>query len=491
MNKSKIFSSILDNGKFINIKNISMNSKTAKNGDLFVAIRGGNKFLNEALEKGAYVIYDDENAEIDEVYLDRVFFVEDSIEFLQRFARKWRNSLGIKVIGITGSNGKTTVKDMIYHILSIKFKGKKTEGNYNNHIGLPFTLLRSELEDEFMILEMGMSGFNEIDLLGEISEPDISVITNIGESHLEYLKTKENVFKAKTEILPHTGSVLVINGDDFYLKGIEDSRLKIIKVLKDKTLEILDKEANEIIENRESYKGKSDKEVSNIRENNNFYYGDISFNEEGTEFTLKYFGKKCRNNIERRYKTNVIGEHNILNLCIAIAVVKEMGIEDSYIEEAVKNISLTDMRFQIIPKGNTTYINDAYNASPMSMEKSLDTFSGIYNDRLKIAVLGDMLELGEKEAKLHASLSDVIGRIKIDKLYLYGPRMSSLYERVKENSKKENIENDNIENTDFGKIETEYFSSKEDIRKRLSQISEKKAVLLKASRGMKLEEVMD
>ena len=110
---------------------------------------------------------------------------------------------------------------------------------------------------------------------------------------------------------------------------------------------------------------------------------------------------------------------------------------------------------------------------------------------LKIAVLGDMLELGEKEAKLHASLSDVIGRLKIDKLYLYGPRMSSLYEKLKENSKKENIVNDNIENTDFGKIETEYFSSKEDIRKRLSQISEKKAVLLKASRGMKLEEVMD
>ena len=139
------------------------------------------------------------------------------------------------------------------------------------------------------------------------------------------------------------------------------------------------------------------------------------------------------------------------------------------------------MRFQKISKGNITYINDAYNASPMSMEKSLETFSNIYNDREKIAVLGDMLELGEKERELHANLFNIIEKSKIDKIYLYGERMAALYERLTENSKAESM---------AGK-EVEYFSDKAEIRKRLSHIKAEKAVLIKASRGIKLEEVIE
>ena len=227
MDKNNIFCNLINykcESGFINIKKVLMNSKEVEKDDLFVAIRGGNKFAGEALEKGAYVIYDDENLQIEEKFNKKAFHVKDSIEFLQEFAEKWRKNLNLKVIGITGSNGKTTVKDMIYHLLSVKYKGKKTEGNYNNHIGLPFTLLRAEKDDDFIILEMGMSDFGEIDLLGKISSPDISVITNIGESHLEFLKTKKNVFKAKTEIVPHTRETLVINGDDEYLKDIDDRK---------------------------------------------------------------------------------------------------------------------------------------------------------------------------------------------------------------------------------------------------------------------------
>ena len=330
-------------------------------------------------------------------------------------------------------------------------------------------MLRAEKDDDFIILEMGMSDFREIDLLGKISSPDISVITNIGESHLEFLKTKENVFKAKTEVVPHTREVLVINGDDEYLKDIDESNLKEKGL---KTIKILNMGNNE-----------NDKENigATAERNNNFYYGDIDFNEIEAGFSLKYFDENCKKWIHKSYNTNVLGEHNILNLTIAIAVAKQMALEDDEIEKAVKDIVLTNMRFQIITQGKTTYINDAYNASPMSMKKSLETFSKIYNDREKIAVIGDMLELGEQEGELHASIFDVIVNTNLNRLYLYGPRMRFLYDRIRENSDNENIK----------KIETEYFESKEQIKEKLEGIKEEKVVLIKASRGMKLEEVME
>ena len=472
MDRKDIFCDIVNcecDKDFINIKRIIMNSKEVEKDDLFVAIRGGNKFVGEALEKGAYIVYDDKELQIEEKFKGKAFCVKDSVEFLQKFAEKWRKNLNLKVIGITGSNGKTTVKDMIYHLLSVKYKGKKTEGNYNNHIGLPFTLLRAEKGDDFIILEMGMSGFGEIDLLGKISSPDISVITNIGESHLEFLKTKKNVFKAKTELIPHTKETLVINGDDEYLKDIDENSLKERGL---KTVKILNMGSNgNHMESAEKLAG----------QNNDFYYGDIDFNEVETKFSLKYFDKNCKKWANKFYNTNVLGEHNILNLTIAVSVAKEMTLEDDEIEKAVKDIVLTNMRFQIITKGKTTYINDAYNASPMSMKKSLETFSKIYNDREKIAVIGDMLELGEQEGELHASIFDVIVNINLNKLYLYGPRMRFLYDRIRENSENENIR----------KIETEYFENKEQIKEKLEGIKEEKVVLIKASRGMKLEEVME
>ena len=282
MDKNEIFWSIIDNENIDNdltdINKISMNSKECGKNDLFVAIRGGNNYINEALEKGAYAVYDNAHADIKEEYKNKTFFVNDSVEFLQKFAKKWREALDVKVIGITGSNGKTTVKDITYQLLSSKYKGKKTEGNYNNHIGLPFTLLRLEKDDKFIILEMGMSGFGEIELLGKISNPDISIITNIGESHLEFLHTKENVFKAKTELLPYTKEVLIINGDDDYLKNINESSLKTIKVLR--------------------------KDSKNI-EKSNFYYGNINFDEKGSSFSLEYSEKENEKFQKKLFKTNI------------------------------------------------------------------------------------------------------------------------------------------------------------------------------------------
>ncbi len=463
MTKSDIFYEIIKKNdknqtklQRLNIDKVVMNSKNIEKGDLFVAIRGGNNFVNEALSKGAYAVYDNDGIEVDPDNEDKAFLVEDTVLFIQEFAKKWRENLNLKVIGITGSNGKTSVKDMVYHLLKIKYTGKKTEGNYNNHIGLPFTLLCSEPEDEFIILEMGMSDFNEIDLLGRISSPDISIITNIGESHLEFLKTKENVFKAKTEIIPHTKEMLIINGDDEYLKNIENAQVNIVRVLK-----------------------KKEKGISQM--DSDFYYGDIEFDEEGTDFSLQYHDKICQNLVKRNYRTNILGIHNVLNLVLSIAVAKQFSIEDSLIEKAIMNIIMTDMRFQKIEKGKTIYINDAYNASPMSMRKSLETFSELYNDREKIVVLGDMLELGEQEKKFHEDLYDILTGTVTRKIYLYGPRMRNLYEKLQENRNIEELKNKEIE----------YFADKEGIKKELGKIGKRKVVLIKASRGMKLEEVIE
>ena len=200
----------------------------------------------------------------------------------------------------------------------------------------------------------------------------------------------------------------------------------------------------------------------------------------------------CQSTVERNYKTNVLGEHNVLNLVMAIAVAKQFGMKDKIISEAVRNIGLTGMRFQIIENGNTTYINDAYNASPMSMEKSLETFSQIYNDRLKVVVLGDMLELGENELELHSNLFNTIKNTKFDKLYLFGNRMKSLFEKIKENVENKNMDNGNFEiNEALKNGEFEHFDEKEKIKEKIRQISEEKAVLLKASRGMRLEEIIE
>lgn len=540
MTKNEVFCSILGSknidSNFININKVSMNSKEIQENELFVAIRGGNNYINEALEKGAYAVYDDINAKINERYTDRAFYVNDSVLFLQEFAKKWREALDIKVIGITGSNGKTTVKDITYQLLSAKYKGKKTEGNYNNHIGLPFTLLRLEKDDEFIILEMGMSGFGEIDLLGKISNPDISIITNIGESHLEFLHTKKNVFKAKTEIVPYTKEVLIINGDDDYLKDIENNRLKIVKALKESERKFGGNDDK-------TEKDSEDKQYQQENKNSYFYYGDVKFDEKGTYFSLKYNEKenfenmsKNMNNtnsmdknnintdnadmgntdntdninennknntdidnmnkntnengeIERNFNTNLLGEHNILNLTMGIAVAKQFDIDDKTIEKTVKNINLTNMRFQIIEKENKVYINDAYNASPASMRKSLETFSKIYNDRIKIVVLGDMLELGEKELELHSELSETIEQCKLDKIYLFGERMKSLYSKLKGNFEKENEKGNKKEN--FEKKEVFHFSDKNLIKEELKKVTDKKAVLIKGSRGMKLEEIID
>lgn len=404
------------------IENVIMDSRKVQKGDLFFAINNGNQYINEVLEKGASIVVADNYLGDDK----RVFKVPNTVEFMQKLAKEYRKALRLKVIAITGSNGKTTTKDMIYSVLSRKYITKKTEGNYNNHIGLPFTILQLKEKDEVVVLEMGMSGFGEIDLLSSIAKPDIGVITNIGDSHLEFLKTRENVFKAKTELLNYVSSEnTYIIGDDQYLKNVIGNKIGF---------------------NRE----------------NNFVIEDFIDSNDGMSFKVE----------NSEYTLNLNGKHNALNAGMAIAIGKRFGLTSEEIKEGLKNLHLTPMRFQKIEKEDVIYINDAYNASPISMEYSLNTFDKLYNNMKKIVVLGDMLELGEKEIEFHREIIEKALSIKCDKIYLYGERMKKAYDLLEKNDK------------------IRCFNNKEDIVKLIASETEKVAVLLKGSRGMKLEEII-
>lgn len=406
------------------IADVIMDSRKVQKNSLFFAINNGNSYIDDVLNKGvALVIADNYKGNS-----SKVICVEDSVRAMQELAHEYRKVLGLKVIGITGSNGKTTTKDMIYSILSQKYRCKKTEGNYNNHIGLPFTILQLSDEDEVSVLEMGMSSFGEIDRLCEIAQPDYGVITNIGDSHLEFLKTRENVFKAKGEMIKYISKEnLIIFGDDYYLKNVDGITV--------------------------GYETENKYQIKEFKDSDN-----------GIEFFIE----------DDKYSISLNGKHNCINGAMGIVLGKKFGLTVEEIQRGLKNLELTPMRFQKIVKGEIIYINDAYNASPISMRYSLETFDKLYNDIKKVIVLGDMLELGEKEIEYHYEVLEKALTVKADKIYIYGERMKKAFERLLEKNR------------------IEHFSDKELLKRRIvEEFPQKKAILLKGSRGMKMEEIIE
>ncbi len=404
------------------ITNVQMDSKKVTKGSLFIAINNGNNYVDEALKRGAEIVICDRD--IKELTFSNVIKVENSIETLQELAKMYRQRLKIKVVAITGSEGKTTTKDFIFGILSKRYKAKKTLGNHNNHIGLPFTLLQLQDDDEMVVLEMGMSNLGEIDLLSKIAAPDYAVITNIGDSHLEFLKNRDNVFKAKTELLKYVSSEnTLLYGDDPYFKSLEGIKIGF-------------KEQNDYIINSE----KDD-------------YEGISFNLN-----------------KETYFIPLNGSYNAINSSFGIVLGKIFDMSYPEIRESLKNIEITGMRFEKIIKDEVLYINDAYNASPVSMKMALKAFSSLPLDRNKVVVLGDALELGEKEIEYHKEV--LLEALEHDfyKIFVYGERMKKASE----------ILNDS---------RIICFENKNTIKDSIRNIKNV-GVLLKGSRGMKLEEII-
>ena len=412
--------------KKVQIKNVVMDSRKVIKGSLFFAINNGNSYVKDVLDKGASLVIAD-NTDIKD---ERVIKVTDTIATMQDLATKYRKKLDIQVVGITGSNGKTTTKDIVYSLLSTKAKTLKTKGNYNNHIGLPYTLLNVTDEEKFVVLEMGMSSLGEIKRLGEISGPNYAIITNIGDSHIEFLKTRDNVFKAKTELL-----------------------------------EFVDKE-NTFVCGDDEYLGKLDVNKVGFNENNTYKIESYEFSNKDSKFILD--GKE--------YEMPLLGKHNISNTAIAIELAKKIGLTDEEIQKSLKEVKISNMRFQEIKIGNDIYINDAYNASPMSMKAAIDTLNEIYDDKYKIAILGDMLELGENEIDYHIDVLNYLLDKKIKLVYLYGERMKKAYDIFMKNRSEE--------------YRFWYYPTKKGIVESLKNIKIEKVILLKASRGIKLEEII-
>lgn len=391
--------------------NFSKDTRVIKENDVYIGIKGenfdGNKFYDKAFDNGASVCILDNIEDIDiNKYKDKTIIkVEDSIIALGKIAAYKRSLYDIPVIAVTGSVGKTSTKDMIASVLETKYNVLKTKGNLNNNIGMPLTIL--ELKDhDCMVVEMGMNHLNEISYLTKIAKPTIAVITNIGTAHIGNLSSRENILKAKLEILEglDKDGILFINNDN----------------------DLLHKEYNNL---KNEYKVKtvgidniSDYMAYNIKE-------DIT----GSMFTIK------DDNIEENIQVNVATRPFIYNSLMGYAIGKELNIEKDLIKKGISNLKLTDHRLEKkVNQNGVTIIDDTYNASYDSMKSSIELLGKSSNR--KIAILGDMLELGEYSEEIHRKIGEDVVNNKIDILITVGEFSKYIKdEAIKNGFNKENI----------------------------------------------------
>ncbi len=379
---------VINRGKRFYYKNFSIDTRTMEKDDFFIAIKGdnfnGNDFVKKAFLASASVCMVDEDrfnrSDLnDENWL---ILVKDCREALINMATYYRKKLNIKVVAVTGSVGKTSTKDLIAGVLSSKYKTFKTKGNYNNDLGLPLMILSIDESYEVCVLELGMNHFGEINLLSKISKPDIAVITNIGTSHIEYLKTRENILKAKMEITNYftNENKLIINGDNDLLSTVPKKDYEIISCG---------------FSNQNKYKISKE----------NAAQDKVEFEISNDSFKHKY-------EIQ-----GLIGKHSILNASLAICTGYVLGLNEKEIQSGLNNIELTPMRMEITSKNEITMINDSYNASPDSMKAAIDVLYGYKNMR-KIAILGTMGELGDFSYKLHKEVGNY-AKNKVDILVTF------------------------------------------------------------------------
>ena len=428
-------------GENVTVSGVSTDTRTIEKGMLFAAIKGesfdGNDFIEAAAQKGAAAVLSDRESGA-ESHSVPVILVKDTRTAQLALARYHRSRFPVKLVGVTGSVGKTSTKDMVYAVLSARYNTLRTEGNFNNDIGLPRTLFRLNEGFGAAVIEMGMSGLGEISVLSKAAAPDICVITNIGWCHIENLKTRENILRAKLGILDGAAesAPLILNGDGEYLKTVSIPGRRIVKY------------------------GFS--EGCDIRAEN------ITRTEWGESFTLVYRGGK--------YSAAVpaAGEHHVLNALAAFAAGIEAGMTPEEIIPALLRYEPSGMRQKIEQRGGVTVILDCYNASPTSMESSLSVLGGIDCSGRKIAVLGDMLELGEMSAQLHAGIAEYILK-NADCAFLYGKEMAHCRDKLAARGFKV------YHSEDKAALEEEL----------IGFIRPGDAVLFKGSRGMRMEEIAD
>lgn len=372
----------------ITIQGVSIDSRTVKPGNLFVPIirqLDGHNYVEEAFSKGAAGSFWQKDHPNPPIHIPLIY-VDDCLKALQTLAANYRKELSVKVIGVTGSNGKTTTKDMINSVLGTTYRVHKTTGNLNSQIGVPLTILEIDKSAEVAVIEMGMSERGQIDRLSCMAKPNVAVITMIGVSHLSTLGSREEIAAAKLEIVNglENDGVLIYNGDEPLLtEGIKGINIAIPI-------------------NTYSF-GEC--------ETNDFYVESVVTNDEGSFFTVG----------ENKFYIPLLGAHNVLNALATIAVASKMGLGLSEVDEGFRSLKVTGMRMEKIasPLG-FTIINDAWNASPVSMTAAIKTFEELTGYSKKHLVLGDMLELGEHEQEFHRDVGRRIDPSKIDFVYTVG-----------------------------------------------------------------------
>ena len=429
----------------INIKGAVLDSRLVEEGFLFFATKGervdGHSFIAQvAQKKAACVVCEKAPEDVEIPYI----LVEDSFVALKKVATFYRENLTIPIVGITGSVGKTSTKEMISSVLSTRYNVLKTEGNFNNEVGLPLTILRIRDEHKVAVVEMGINHFGEMHRLSEIAKPDICVITNIGQCHLEFLGSREGILKAKSEIFDfmNPDGYVCINGDDDML-----STIKEVHGHKPVTYGMTMKNDVYVTESHSN---------GIFGSNATIYLNDETFDVE----------------------IMMPGEHMVMNALAAASVGDLLGLKTEEIAEGIKAARPVGGRSNLIVLENRTILDDCYNANPVSMKAAIDLLN-LANTR-KVAVLGDMFELGEGQENMHSEIGSYAVEKDMDLLICVGSLSKNMYENAlkeKEISKKD--------------IQIVYMNDTEEALEKIeSYLKEGDTILVKASHGMGFAKVV-
>ena len=422
----------------------SIDSRSIQPGELFFAVKGerldGHDFVEQALTKEAVaaVVRKDQLARYP--VKSRLMAVEDTLVALQTLASAVRRLWGKPVVAVTGSAGKTTTKDAIAHLLSTKFRVLKSEGNFNNHFGLPLMLLKIQPEQEVAVIEMGMSHAGEIAALAKIAQPNIGVVTNVAPVHLEFFASVADIARAKYELIAGlpTGGTAVLNADDEYVAQFSrDFHGKVV--------------------------------TYGLRRSADVHAEDIvARGTEGSTFDLVAGG--CREQVT----LPLVGSHNIYNALAAVAVALERGLTPSDAARALATLAPSDKRGQVVKVGNITVVNDCYNSNPKALASMVDALADM-PARRRIVVAGEMLELGPAGEELHRQAGRHIAEQKIDALVGVGGLAKQM-----------------VEAASGAGIHAQFVATPEAAGEWLARETRPgDVVLLKASRGVKLENALE
>jgi len=381
------------------VTRISTDSRTLQRGDLFVAIRGqnfdGHAFIGQASERGAVGGVVERTWKGDVPPSFALIRVLDPLEAYHQIAARYRQSLSLKVVAITGSNGKTSTKDFVAAVLGRRFRVTKTEGNFNNHVGLPRTMLEASSEDEIAVWEIGMNHPGEIAVLARLAAPDVALITNIGLAHIEFMGTREAIAKEKGALAEAIGigGTLILNADDSF------------------SHEIAKRTAGKVI-----FAGTKEGTVQAT---------DLRQSASGSEFTILEGAHRCRAQLP------VPGLHMVQNALLAIAAGRLFGLSIEDCAAGLASAPLTKARLQIKTIRGVEFIDDSYNANPDSMQAALRTLVELETDGRRIAVLGQMAELGDESERGHREVGEAAAALKVDQLIAIGDTAATIAEAAR------------------------------------------------------------